>query len=34
MTHWLDARVRETPEEAYTPEFHKAFVAASGWRLG
>jgi NAD(P)-dependent dehydrogenase (short-subunit alcohol dehydrogenase family) len=32
--HWLDKKVRETPEEAYTPEFHKAFVEASGWRLG
>ncbi len=32
--HWLDERVRETPEEAYTPEFHAGFVAASGWRLG
>ncbi|MDE2361342.1 MAG: SDR family NAD(P)-dependent oxidoreductase [Hyphomicrobiales bacterium] len=32
--HWLDERVRATPEDAYLPEFHKAFVAASGWRLG
>ena len=32
--HWLDEHVRATPEEAYTPEFHKAFVEASGWRLG
>jgi NAD(P)-dependent dehydrogenase (short-subunit alcohol dehydrogenase family) len=32
--HWLDAKVRAAPEEAYTSEFHRAFVEACGWRLG
>jgi NAD(P)-dependent dehydrogenase (short-subunit alcohol dehydrogenase family) len=30
----LDARVRQTPEEAYTPEFYQSFAAEVGWRLG
>ncbi len=32
--HALDERVRQTPEEAYTPEFYQSFTAAVGWRLG
>jgi NAD(P)-dependent dehydrogenase (short-subunit alcohol dehydrogenase family) len=32
--HKLDARVRQTPEEAYTPEFFESFAAEVGWRLG
>jgi hypothetical protein len=30
----LDARVRETPEQAYTPEFYQNFAKEVGWRLG
>jgi NAD(P)-dependent dehydrogenase (short-subunit alcohol dehydrogenase family) len=32
--HKLDERVRQTPEQAYTPEFYQSFVAEVGWRLG
>ncbi|MGB8400354.1 SDR family NAD(P)-dependent oxidoreductase [Bradyrhizobium sp.] len=32
--HKLDARVRQTPEAAYTPEFYQSFAAEVGWRLG
>jgi NAD(P)-dependent dehydrogenase (short-subunit alcohol dehydrogenase family) len=32
--HELDARVRQTPENAYTPEFYQSFVEGVGWRLG
>jgi NAD(P)-dependent dehydrogenase (short-subunit alcohol dehydrogenase family) len=32
--HELDARVRQTPEKAYTPEFYQSFVEGVGWRLG
>ena len=32
--HRLDARVRETPENAYTPEFYESFVREVGWRIG
>ncbi len=32
--HALDERVRQTPEQAYTPEFYQSFTAAVGWRLG
>jgi NAD(P)-dependent dehydrogenase (short-subunit alcohol dehydrogenase family) len=32
--HELDARVRKTPEQAYTPEFYQSFVEQVGWRLG
>ena len=32
--HRLDARVRETPEKAYTPEFYESFVKEAGWRIG
>jgi len=32
--HRLDARVRETPENAYTPEFYESFVKEVGWRIG
>ena len=32
--HRLDARVRQTPEEAYTPEFYESFVKEVGWRIG
>lgn len=32
--HKLDERVRQTPEQAYTPEFYESFVAEVGWRLG
>jgi hypothetical protein len=30
----LDERVRETPEQAYTPEFYESYRSAVGWRLG
>jgi NAD(P)-dependent dehydrogenase (short-subunit alcohol dehydrogenase family) len=30
----LDARVRQTPEQAYTPEFYESYRDAVGWRLG
>ena len=32
--HRLDERVRQTPEQAYGPEFYQSFVAEAGWRLG
>jgi hypothetical protein len=32
--HRLDERVRQTPEQAYTPEFYKSFADEVGWRLG
>jgi hypothetical protein len=32
--HRLDERVRQTPEQAYEPEFYQSFVAEVGWRLG
>ena len=30
----LDARVRQTPEKAYTPEFYESFAKEAGWRIG
>jgi NAD(P)-dependent dehydrogenase (short-subunit alcohol dehydrogenase family) len=32
--HRLDARVRQAPEEAYTPEFFQSFAAEVGWKVG
>ncbi|RZN24178.1 MULTISPECIES: SDR family NAD(P)-dependent oxidoreductase [Bradyrhizobium] len=32
--HVLDERVRQTPEQAYTPEFLERIKADVGWRLG
>jgi NAD(P)-dependent dehydrogenase (short-subunit alcohol dehydrogenase family) len=32
--HTLDERVRQTPEQAYTPEFYDSYRSAVGWRLG
>lgn len=32
--HRLDQRVRQAPENAYTPEFFKSFAEEAGWRLG
>jgi NAD(P)-dependent dehydrogenase (short-subunit alcohol dehydrogenase family) len=32
--HRLDERVRQTPEQAYEPEFYQSLVAEVGWRLG
>lgn len=32
--HKLDARVRKTPEEAYTPGFYESYRDEVGWRLG
>ncbi|WP_426442755.1 SDR family oxidoreductase [Bradyrhizobium genosp. P] len=32
--HLLDEHVRETPEQAYTPEFYQRIVAATGWKIG
>jgi NAD(P)-dependent dehydrogenase (short-subunit alcohol dehydrogenase family) len=32
--HWLDERVRESPERAYDAEFYQSFVKDTGWRLG
>src|SRR6202167_3353665 len=32
--HRLDQRVRQTPEQAYEPEFYQSFVAEVGWKLG
>jgi NAD(P)-dependent dehydrogenase (short-subunit alcohol dehydrogenase family) len=32
--HQLDERVRQAPENAYTPEFYQSFAAEVGWRLG
>jgi hypothetical protein len=30
----LDARVRHSPDTAYTPEFYQDFAKEVGWRLG
>jgi hypothetical protein len=30
----LDRRVRQDPENVYTPEFFKSFAEEVGWRLG
>ncbi len=32
--HELDRRVRQAPEEVYTPEFFEKFAAEIGWRVG
>ena len=32
--HTLDERVRQTPEQAYTPEFYQSYRSAVDWRLG
>jgi NAD(P)-dependent dehydrogenase (short-subunit alcohol dehydrogenase family) len=32
--HKLDERVRQTPEEAYTPAFFQSFAESVGWKLG
>jgi NAD(P)-dependent dehydrogenase (short-subunit alcohol dehydrogenase family) len=32
--HRLDERVRQTPEQAYDPDFYQSFVAEVGWKLG
>jgi hypothetical protein len=32
--HRLDARVRETPDQAYTAEFYESLVKEFGWRVG
>ena len=32
--HKLDARVRQSPEQAYTPEFYKSLVEEIGWKVG
>ncbi|MGH6779911.1 MAG: SDR family NAD(P)-dependent oxidoreductase [Bradyrhizobium sp.] len=32
--HRLDQRVRQAPENAYTPEFFRSFAEEAGWRLG
>ena len=32
--HKLDSRVRQSPEEAYTPEFYSSFAKEVGWRVG
>jgi NAD(P)-dependent dehydrogenase (short-subunit alcohol dehydrogenase family) len=32
--HTLDERVRQTPEQAYTPEFYQSFAEEVGWKLG
>jgi NAD(P)-dependent dehydrogenase (short-subunit alcohol dehydrogenase family) len=32
--HKLDERVRQSPENAYTPEFYQNFAKEVGWRLG
>lgn len=32
--HKLDERVRQSPENAYTPEFFQSFAEEVGWRLG
>jgi NAD(P)-dependent dehydrogenase (short-subunit alcohol dehydrogenase family) len=32
--HRLDERVRQAPEQAYTPEFFQSFAKEVGWRLG
>jgi NAD(P)-dependent dehydrogenase (short-subunit alcohol dehydrogenase family) len=32
--HKIDARVRQEPEQAYTPEFYTSFAKEVGWRIG
>ena len=32
--HKLDAKVRRSPEDAYTAEFFQSFVEESGWKVG
>jgi hypothetical protein len=32
--HTLDARVRQSPEQAYSPEFYKSLVEEIGWKVG
>ena len=32
--HKLDERVRQAPEQAYTPEFYKTLVEEIGWKVG
>jgi NAD(P)-dependent dehydrogenase (short-subunit alcohol dehydrogenase family) len=32
--HKLDERVRQTPEQAYEPEFYQSFAKEVGWRIG
>jgi NAD(P)-dependent dehydrogenase (short-subunit alcohol dehydrogenase family) len=32
--HELDARVRQAPEQAYTPEFYESLVKDIGWKVG
>ena len=32
--HKLDERVRQSPEQAYEPEFYASFAKEVGWRLG
>ena len=32
--HTLDERVRQSPEQAYSPEFYKSFVEEVGWKVG
>ena len=32
--HRIDERVRQSPEDAYTPEFFQSIVQELGWRLG
>ena len=32
--HKIDARVRQQPEQAYTPEFYASFAKEVGWRVG
>jgi hypothetical protein len=31
--HRLDERVRQTPEQAYDPDFYQSFATEVGWRL-
>ena len=30
----LDMRVRQSPEQAYEPEFFQRFAQEAGWKLG
>ena len=32
--HVLDERVRQSPEEAYTPQFFQSFAETVGWKIG
>jgi hypothetical protein len=32
--HKLDTRVRQSPEQAYTPEFYQSFAKEAGWKIG